>query len=356
MPRDGSSEDSDRGDAAAGKADAPRPRDADVGMAMPIPEADGDADGNGYDQARAAEDPAPAGAAAGDRFKAWLDELVAELGERVVRIYVCTDQYMVFSTEDRDAPSGDGGLRALRYAVRHGDGRAFRERYHGLSSDVAAMVTAIVGARPVLPLDVAQQNYEAIRERSMWQAAQAVAAALDGSPEVASGLISRARAAIETYRDSIVRSRYLVGASVALALCVILAAMFSAAAARFFGPLGAPDEGLPAVANLLLTGAVGSYFSVIYALGKVKVDHAISLAEMVVLGASRIATGAIAAGVAVLLIQGGWIMAGVDAAHAGTTLLLFAFLAGFSEMFIPNALKETEGKSAAAPPPASPPG
>ncbi|MDF2233407.1 hypothetical protein P2H44_12670 [Albimonas sp. CAU 1670] len=346
MPRD------ETADQGPGDAGPPRPAGAEaepeVGMAMPISES--------ADDETAEEDGAAPAQGDEDHVKEWLDDLAAGLGERVTRIYVCTDSYVVFSTDDSDESSD---LRALRYAVRRGDGRAFRERYHALSSDLAAMVTAIVGARPVLPWDVAVRNYEATRERAMWQAAQAVAAALDGDAQVAQGLATRAREAIETYRDSIVRSRYLVGASVALVLFVLVAFAFSGPARAFFGALGPEGAELPAVANLLLTGAVGSYFSVIYALGKVRVNHAISLAEMVVLGASRIATGVIAAGVAVLLIQGGWLMGGVDSERLSMTLLLFAFLAGFSEMFIPNALKETEAKTrvespAPAPAPAAP--
>ena len=69
-----------------------------------------------------------------------------------------------------------------------------------------------------------------------------------------------------------------------------------------------------------------------------------------VLGQLVLGATALAAIVAVMLIKGGWILATVQSQYMMWTVLLFGFLAGFSEFFVPNALKQVEAAAPAKAP------
>ncbi len=63
---------------------------------------------------------------------------------------------------------------------------------------------------------------------------------------------------------------------------------------------------------------------------------------MIYAGFVRVPIGVIAAGVVIFLISGGWILASISGDYRLPSLYLFGFLAGFSELFVPNALKQVE--------------
>ena len=112
----------------------------------------------------------------------------------------------------------------------------------------------------------------------------------------------------------------------------------------FSGPTragGLPD-GTFRVVDVLAFGALGAFFAVSADIKSVKINHSISIWEMLYAGFVRVPIGVIAAAVVILMISGGWILAAVDAEYQLWAVYLFGFLAGFSELFVPNALKKVE--------------
>jgi hypothetical protein len=89
-------------------------------------------------------------------------------------------------------------------------------------------------------------------------------------------------------------------------------------------------------------GALGAFFSVSIGLNKLKISNTITLTEMLYAGFVRVPIGVIAASVVILLISGGWILGAIESEYQTWTVYLFGFLAGFSELFVPNALKQAE--------------
>jgi len=67
---------------------------------------------------------------------------------------------------------------------------------------------------------------------------------------------------------------------------------------------------------------------------------------MLYTGVVRIPMGVIAVYIVLLLIKGEWILGSLDGGLLIWSMYLFAFIAGFSEMFVPNALKQVEAKAA----------
>lgn len=107
--------------------------------------------------------------------------------------------------------------------------------------------------------------------------------------------------------------------------------------------LGAtPGASTVRLVDLLALGAIGAFFSVSIGINALKINNAITLPEMLYAGFVRILIGLIGAGVVFLLIFGGWILTAVSDDYRLWTYALFAFIAGFSEFFVPNALKRAE--------------
>ena len=92
-------------------------------------------------------------------------------------------------------------------------------------------------------------------------------------------------------------------------------------------------------------GALGAFFSVSIGLKDVRVNHSITLSEMLYAGFIRVPIGIIAASVVILLISGGWILNNLDDGVKTWAYCLFGFLAGFSELFVPNTLKQVESST-----------
>ena len=101
--------------------------------------------------------------------------------------------------------------------------------------------------------------------------------------------------------------------------------------------------------GVLLFGAMGAFFSVVYDIRSVKV-YAITNPVLIYAGAIRIPVGVIAAAVIILLTEGKWVLGGLDEASKSGSLLLLGFVAGFSEMYVPNALKNVESTSSVSRP------
>ena len=113
-------------------------------------------------------------------------------------------------------------------------------------------------------------------------------------------------------------------------------------------------------------GATGGFFSVCLNLDKIKVNVNQSLKTLYYAGATRAAVALIAAVACLLAVRGKIILGLAAMASADTAakvipdaVLFFLFLAGFSETFITNVLRDSEQNAAAGekktPPPPAPP-
>ena len=101
-------------------------------------------------------------------------------------------------------------------------------------------------------------------------------------------------------------------------------------------------------------GATGGFFSVCLNLASIKVNVNQSSSQLYIAGATRAAVALIAAVACLLAVRGKIILglaATAEAAGAPETaipaaVLFFLFLAGFSETFIPNVLRDSEKNAA----------
>ncbi|MEL6207094.1 MAG: hypothetical protein AAFR47_17520, partial [Pseudomonadota bacterium] len=193
-----------------------------------------------------------------------------------------------------------------------------------------------------------ESGSRSLRRRATEMMARAMEMAFEGHEDEAKKLLEHVRRHITTLRDSKNRMRY-----VAANLFALLGLLAIWAALRFYGYgedlviLGENGEVQCHVFDVLALGAVGSFFAVSASIENVRVNHSVSWPEMLYAGAVRVPIGVIAAAVVILLISGGWLMGSIRSEDLPWTYLLFGFLAGFSELFVPNALKQVEGASSA---------
>jgi hypothetical protein len=279
------------------------------------------------------------------------------LGNKIDKIYIKTDCFVIYSIDDKSDTSDTPGLRYV-LPDDYDTARRLRAKLMPVASVIAYVSDMVAGMRPLhhgLPL-LRSRTYDSLRERSFELMARAMGFAFEGHAQEARTILDRVTTEIETRRDSQNRMRYVLANLLGLG---ILAAVGYGVA--WDGPMKtALDFNVSAsatqavrVVDTLLMGALGAFFSVSLDVRSVKVGHTITLTEMIYAGFVRIPIGVIAAGVAILLIRGGWILGSVDDALAHWSMYLFGFLAGFSEYFVPNALKkigdETEAKAPTAP-------
>jgi hypothetical protein len=102
--------------------------------------------------------------------------------------------------------------------------------------------------------------------------------------------------------------------------------------------------------DVLMFGALGAFFSVSIGLKDVRVNHSLTLAEMIYAGIIRVPIGILAASVVILTVEGGWFPTAADQAINPWLFCLLGFIAGFSELFVPNMLKQMETRAHPKPP------
>lgn len=271
-------------------------------------------------------------------------------GDEIDKVYVLTEKFAVYSV------AGDGRVRHYLYGS-YADAKTMREGLSPIVSTMATIADVIFGLRGshVDPAR-ADPDWRALAERSREIQACATRLAFEGQAEAGQLLLSDFKAQVERRRDSRNRMHYIAANVVALA--VILLAWW--AANRY----GLPDflhrvliEAIPVGTgafrpiDVLALGALGAFFSVSAGVNAVSVNHALTLWEMIYTGFVRIPIGVLGAVVAVMLIKGGWILGTVRDDYLMWTVLLFGFLAGFSEFFVPNALKQVEASTTVSAPP-----
>ena len=272
------------------------------------------------------------------------------LGDKVSQIHICTDQFFIYSID-----SAAGQVRRPRYYLRgdYSTAERYRQRLNGISGALNRINDLIVGMRPDnLTLPFYRRHYESLMERSREHQAQAMQQAFEGHGADALQILSEFREEVQNCRDSRNKMRYIF-ANV-LSLLVLLAVWYvlrqSGGTPGTIGALMSSPIALSATAehaavrlvDMLALGAIGAFFSVSIGINDLKIDNAITIPEMLYAGFVRILIGVIGAGVVFLLIFGGWMLTAVSTNYQLWSYCLFAFLAGFSELLVPNALKRAE--------------
>ncbi len=272
-------------------------------------------------------------------------------GDTIDKIYSLTERFALYSV------AKDGRVRHYIFEG-YEKAKEMRERLSPIVSTMAVIADVIFGLRGShIDPGRADPEWQALLERSREIQACAIRLAFEGQATAGLALLTDFKEQVERRRDSRNRMHYIFANVVALT--VILVGWL---AANHFGVpdfLGrillepvAVGTGAFRPIDVLALGALGAFFSVSAGVNAVSVNHALTMWEMVYTGFVRVPIGVLAATVAVMLIKGGWILATVQPQYMVWTMFLFGFLAGFSEAFVPNALKQVEGSTTAKTPPA----
>jgi hypothetical protein len=265
-------------------------------------------------------------------------------GDTVAKIYLSTDAFVIYTVE---ASAGDFGR--LRHHIPHPyqDAKGLRERLSPIVGPIAVINDVVCGLRGGRsPERKADARWEALRERTLDLQARAMQLAFEDQAQLAINLLDGVRGEVENRRDSRNRMFYIfanVAALVGILAIWILFGKFGVPS--FLGLLVEPisiGAGTFRPIDVLALGALGAFFSVSFGVNAVRVNHSITMSEMLYAGFVRIPIGVISAVVAVMLIKGGWVLATIQSSYMVWTVYLFGFLAGFSELFVPNALKQVE--------------
>lgn len=283
------------------------------------------------------------GARSGDRIRKGEPD---PLGDEVHMVHVRTEKFTIYT-----ARPGKKEFCRLRYCLSSSDPKEcqkLRDRLGCVIGPIALITATLCGSRPRVPWPRYRlKDFEARADRCCELMAKAKQLAFDGKSEQAEKLLAGLLQEVRTRRDSKNRMRYIL-ANLGSLVAVIAAwgltkRLTSTAGEGLFLPIlnGQLDTSARQANHLdvLLLGAVGAFFAVSIGLKKVKVQHSITITEMLYAGTVRIAIGLIAALVMILLFLGQFFP--IDQAQQVWSLYLFGFMAGFSEMLIPNALKDT---------------
>lgn len=262
-------------------------------------------------------------------------------GDVVEKVYYTMDKFTIYAIQD--------DIRVRNY-LTCSDAETIRKRLAPIVGTMAVIVDVIFGLRGSHAAGQATPEWTALFERAREIQGCAIRLAFEDQVPAAEALLADFKAQVERRRDSHNRMTYIVANVVALA--VILGCWLAA------NRLGLPDylsamllgeipvgSGSFRPLDVLALGALGAFFSVSAGVNAISVNHALTLWEMIYTGFVRIPIGVLAAIVAVMLIKGGWILGMVQADYMVWTVLLFGFLAGFSEFFVPNALKQVEAST-----------
>lgn len=287
-------------------------------------------------------------------------------GDVVEKVYIRTAEFTIYAVEKaaRD-------FARPRYYL-HGsneEAKLLRARLTPLVRDIALVNDVVVVIyRSFMSGKKGTLEWESVRERTLEMTARAMQLAFEGQEAPARELVNRVRHETECRRDSKNRMRYIAANLMALTAMLILwgtldygtnySKLITGIGPRpdvnadrweAFLMMFRPSETFSMVTAISL-GALGAFFAVSLDIKSIKVYHAVSKLEMFYSGFARILIGMIAAGVVVLLFDGKWILSGIQDEVRISSIYLFAFLGGFSEYFVPNALKQAESSAKVAAP------
>ena len=302
------------------------------------------------------------------------------LGDIVDRILIGTDHFIIYSVVQGGEPekavpvakgnrtllsqllnrdTGDARRHAsdhvwlrTRYPADYDCAKTLRAKLGSIAAELANICDIVDSICRSGSLDAGSSA--SLRTRATEMMARAMELAYEGNEEEAKALLTHLRKNTTKIRDSKNRMRYVGGNLFALVVLLMVWGVV-----RYNGLLPAlvlPGTGATPPSfdvhalDILALGAVGAFFAVSASVSSIRVDHAVSVREMFYTGIVRIPIGVIAAGVAIFLISGDWLLASIDDTLMPWTFLLFGFLAGFSELFVPNALRQVEAASTVAAP------
>jgi hypothetical protein len=284
---------------------------------------------------------------------------VDPLGDTVSRIRVDTDSFTIYSIDcDEDE------IRRPRYYLKgtYATAEQLRQRLNVVSGAMNRINDVIVGMRPdSLTLPFYRRQYRSLVERAREHQAQAMQQAFEGHASDALQLLTEFRLEVESCRDSRNKMRYILANAVSV--LIVLALWYGLRdpgptpgiiGALMANPIAIGGEATVRLVDMLALGAIGAFFSVSIGINALKINSSITIPEMIYAGFIRILIGVIGAGVVFLLILGGWMLTAIDAQYQLWSYALFAFLAGFSEALVPNALKRAEDSSSVTVPTAAP--
>ena len=277
------------------------------------------------------------------------------IGGNVKSIFSYTDKYVIYAVFDQ-------------YSI--GNVRFYLNEPYEESRETRSRILPLYGSISYIT-DIANQ----LRERRLLRlpmepdvlcsemrllelVAKAIQMAIENNPSGAQAILTRTVAELEGRRDSRNRMRYVGASAFATVLTLVLwffldkdmygFGLPSLAAVKQSASLVGGLGGTPEVVDVLALGALGAFFSISAGIRNISVRYSITTWEMFYTGFSRILIGVIAAAVVVLLISGRMMLSSVESDVQSWAFLLFGFVAGFSEMFIPNALNTLEGKTTVA--------
>lgn len=253
------------------------------------------------------------------------------LGETVDRILLMADDFVIYESGDK-----------VRYFINsRGDkvkAEEMHKRVYPFIDEICMIEDIVCGMQPVCALGSERNKYNQFKTRTYDIIAKIMGSCLHGEKETAENLVRKITSAVTMRRDSQNRMRYIYANSFGFLIFLTAAISF-----HFLPVLNGLKihQDVQAI-NVIIMGILGAFFSVAVGVNKVRVKHSITVGEMIYTGFIRIPIGIIAAIVVIFLIEGGWILGSLDEQAKTWSLYLFGFLAGFSELFIPNALKQVE--------------
>jgi len=286
-------------------------------------------------------------------------------GDRIITIHFIGPQYTIFSIRkpiesasnllrrhfDKYRDADVGTIRI--YFLKKPDGDAW-ETLHakiaGIAKDEIALKSVLYSIRRHNP-----PTYQSMIARGLEYLAKAYHLAMQDKSEEASEILSSYTRILSDRRDSYNRMKFLWANLVSVLFIIFvwlvirnyewakgfdLTASFAEPA-----PDGTiqPDTAIQFhVADVLVLGAIGAFFSVQSKVRELSISHSITLQEMIYTGFVRVPVGLIAAGVVIILVLGDWILGNLAVENQLYSLYLFGFIAGFSEQFVPMALKSIE--------------
>lgn len=301
-------------------------------------------------------------------FKVTSDQIVPgkknRFGEVVKYVYVATDRFIIYAAqaEGDDAPT-------VRYVIAGDFDKAqiLRDYLAPFADEVTYIGDLVYQTRGQW---FAEQPGNAYAQSVIWRAlapiARIIQLSFERNRDAAKQVVKRYVEEMEARRDSRNRMRYaMANALMAAGVVAVLWLLgyVGAAAWPYALPLVPPGVQGAETLVIVMFGALGAFFSVCCGLSAIRIRYAITTWEMRWSGLARILIGAIGAMAVVLLIQSGMLTVGglKDIAPGAPELpkwllYLFAFIAGFSEYFVPNALKlaETAARINGAETPAEP--
>ncbi len=264
------------------------------------------------------------------------------------RIWWSTERYTVYEVE--------GGCIRHLINERYENAKAFRKRYFKISA-------------AHLRVEYLRKEYGGDKRRKYFLRvnrviARSVAQALDGHPHEALKLLEELRSQMEARVASRRRMKYVKTNGF---VCVVIVSALIALSWLICEPdslriLGwnpsNPRTGIDwfpfdrsvfeLYLKLFILGALGAFLSVSVGIKKTQIPDETTTGENIWTGGARILIGVLGAMFMGLTLDAGLFLANTSPAAKEPTYYLFAFLAGFSETLVPNALRSTEQSAGAS--------